>query len=148
MTATGAGAYQLAYSDASGTRIDVVFGPVRSEALSVSTDPRQQLVVPYQAGQPLRENDKLLFQGKTDSASTIDNTTTMRIPVTIKNMKTGIERETYLTAADFGFTTTDVTTSSTAYTTLGTYTVSAQEALKLGHKTAANSVVYISAAYT
>ena len=58
MTAAGAGNLQITYSDASGTRRDVVLGPVRTEIIALgSTDPRQRYYVGYQGGQPLREND-------------------------------------------------------------------------------------------
>ena len=148
MSSTSAGSVQLIYSDASGTRRDVVYGPMRTEKLAVATDPRQQLIVPYLSGSPLRENDKFVFSVMTDSASSVNNTSTILIPVTIKNLKTGIERETYLNAANFGLTATDVNTLATGYSDVGVYTVNAQEALKLGHKTSANSVVYIQLNYT
>jgi len=59
MVATGSGNIQVTYSDASGTRRDVVLGPVVTSMLSLgATDPRQRYYVGYQGGQPLRENDK------------------------------------------------------------------------------------------
>jgi len=78
-----------------------------------------------------------------DAATNVNNTSTIQLPVTIKNLKTGVERETYLNAASFGLTAVNVAIG-TGMTVIGTYTVLAQEALKLGHKTAANSLVYIS----
>ena len=63
-----------------------------------------------------------------DAATNGNSTSTIQIPVTIANLKTGVQRETYLNAASFGLTTTNVAIG-TGVTTVGTYTVQAQEAL-------------------
>lgn len=146
MTASGEGDIRILFADASETRRDVVFGAVRTEPLDVSTDPQQQLVVP--AGMAtLDEDDKLIVEMKGDSATTVDNTAAIRIPVRIQNKKTGVVRETYITGADLGLTATDVAIA-TSWTKVGSYTVGAQERLRLGHGTRANSVIYMQIAYT
>lgn len=119
-----------------------MFGPVRTEVLDVSTDIRQQIYVPFVNNRWLEEDDKFSIEIKGDTAGTLDSGSTIRIPVTIVNKKTKVSRETYLTGGDFSLTATDVD-YGTSYTTVATYTINAQEALFLGHKTAVNSRVYI-----
>lgn len=146
MTASGEGAIRLIFADASETRRDVIFGEVRTEPLDVSQDPQQQLVVPAGAA-TIEEDDKLIVEMKGDSATTVDNGSKIRIPVRIQNKKTKVVRETYLTAADLGLTTTDVSIG-TGWTKVGSYTVNAQERLRLGHGTRANSTIYMEMIYT
>src|SRR5574337_23974 len=122
------GSLQLVFKDASGTRRDVVYGAVRTESLNRSTDIRQRLFVPLINNKWLEEDDKLDIEIKDDTARTMDNGSSIFIPVTIVNKKTGVARETYLTGADFGLTTTDVS-YGTSYTVVATYTVNAQEAV-------------------
>ena len=135
------GSFRVVFKDASGTRRDVVFGEVRTEVLDISTDPRQQLLVPV-GQQMLDEDDKMDIELKGDTAGTMDAASTIRIPVRIRNKKTGVTRETYLTATSFGLDTTDVS-YGTDWTRVATYTVGAQEQLKLGHSTAPNSRIYV-----
>ena len=104
---------------------------------------QQKLQVEFQSGDPLRENDKLILGAKSDSADNVNSTSIILIPVTIRNLKTGIERATFLTAADFGLTGSNVAVSATLFTDVGVYTVNAQEAIKLGHVNGLNSVIYI-----
>lgn len=149
---TAEGSIRIVFQDASGTRRDVVFGEVRTEPLraaaagSVATDPRTLLQVPAGAS-TLEEDDKLVVEIKTDSASTVDGGSTIRIPVRIQNKKTGVVRETYLVAADLGMSATDITTATT-FTTMGSYTVNAQERLKLGHATQVNSQILMTLLWT
>lgn len=146
MTASGEGSVRIVFQDASGTRRDVVYGEVRTEPLDVSTDPRQQLQVP--AGQAtLEEDDKLITEFKGDSATTVDNTSVIRIPVRIQNKKTNVVRETYINGADLGLTATDISILTT-FTQFGSYTINAQERLKLGHATQVNSQIYMQLAFT
>lgn len=136
------GAMRIVFQDASGTRRDVVL-EARTEALDISTDPRQQIYVPAGVA-TLEEDDKLQIEFKGDTAGTFDEGSTFRIPVRIQNKRTGVVRETYLVYGDFGLSTTNQTegTSWTALT--GGYTVNAQERVRLGHSTAVNSRIYVS----
>lgn len=136
------GQFQIVFKDASGTRRDVVYGAVRTEELDRSTDIRQRLFVPFINNKWLEEDDKIDLEIKGDTAGTMDNGSSIFIPVTIVNKKTGVARETYLTGADFGLTTTDVS-YGTSFTVVATYTISAQEAVFLGHKTLPNSRIYV-----
>ena len=141
------GNLQITWSDASESRRDVMFGPVRTEVLDVSTDIRQQLYVPFINNRFLTEDSKFTIEIKGDTAGTLDNGSTIRIPVTIVNVNTKVARETYLTGGDFGLTATNVD-YGTSYTVVASYTVNAQEAIFLGHKTAVNSRIYIALVVT
>lgn len=152
MTTTGEGAVRIVFQDASGTRRDVVYGETRTEALRAAavtvtaTDPRVMQQVP--AGQQvLEEDDKLVVEMKGDAATIVDETATIRIPVRIQNKKTGVVRETFLTGADLGLAAANVTINTT-FTTVGSYTVNAQERLKLGHATQVNSQILMNLNYT
>jgi hypothetical protein len=152
MTNSAEGAVRIVFQDASGTARNVVYGETRTEPLraaaagSVATDPRTLQQVPA-GGATLGQDDKLVVEMKADSATYLDNGSTIRIPVRIQNVKTGVVRETFLTAADLGLTTTDVSIATT-WTTVGSYTVNAQERLRLGHATQANSQILMTLLYT
>ena len=147
------GDFLLKYTDAGMSRQDIVYGPAPLVKLDISTDPRQQLIVPYQSGEPLKEDDILLMNLKGLTAGTFDSGTTFYIPATIRSVTTGIVREVFLGAADFtdmegdalgaddisyGVTPTDVLK----------YTVKAQEEIRLGHKFAENSRIYVNLVLT
>ena len=145
MANSGEGAVRIVFQDASGTRRDVVYGETRTEPLrgaaagSLSADPRLLPQVP--AGQAaLEEDDKLVVEMKGDAATAVNYTSTVRIPVRIQNKKTKVVRETYLTGGDLGLVAGDVTVNTT-FTTIGSYTINAQESLKLGHATQVNSQI-------
>lgn len=147
MTATGEGSVRIIFADASGTRRDVVYGEVRTEPLDASTtDPRQMQQVPAIKAY-LGQDDVLIVEMKADTATTVDNTSIVRIPVRIQNIKTKVVRETTLTGADLGLSATDVTVATT-WTQIGSYTVNAQEILALGHASQVNSQIMMNLAYT
>lgn len=147
------GFLRLKYTDASMTRQDVVYGDVRTEQLDVATDPRQMLIVPYQGGPPLNEDDMLIVALKGDTAGEFDNGSTVRIPVTIRNITTKIVREAFLSLTDF----TDMEDNAisatnedygVSFTDVLKYTVKAQEQMRLGHKFAENSRAYMALVVT
>jgi hypothetical protein len=148
MTAGPTGDVRIVGADASGTRRDVIFGGVRTELLALgATDPRLSLYVP--AGMAtLEEDDVMSIDIKADAAVDIDNTSVFRIPVRIQNKKTGVVRETFLTGADFGLSSTNVVTVAGVWTYVGKYTVNAQEKVRLGHTNAVNSRIYMAFAFT
>lgn len=152
MTTTGEGAVRIVFQDASGTRRDVVYGETRTEALraaaqsTTATDPRVMQQVPAGAA-VLEEDDKLVVEMKGDAATVVDNTAVIRIPVRIQNKKTNVVRETFLTGADLGLSATNVDVLTT-FTTVGSYTINAQERLKLGHATQVNSQILMCLMYT
>lgn len=146
MTASGEGSARLVGTDAGQTQRNTLVGPIRTEVLDISTDPRQQYCVGY-IDYALRENDLLILEMKGDAATNVNNTSSIRIPVTLKNLKTGLETATYLVGADFGLTASNVAVT-TAWTVVGTYTVPVQYAIKIGHKQSVNSVIYATLNYT
>ena len=144
---------RLVYADASETRMDVVFeadgnslNPGRV-AYNAAFDPRQLPIVPKTAG-ALAEDDKLIVYGYFDSTGTVDvSDTRMLVPVSIRNVKTGVVSEKVLKTSDL-LGTSDITISSAStWTKLGSYTVSAQEQLKIGHQVAENSRIQMSLDY-
>lgn len=152
MTNTGEGAVRIVFQDASGTRRDVVFGEVRTEPLraaaagTTATDPRVMMQVPAGAA-TLEEDDKLVVEMKGDAATIVDETAVVRIPVRIQNKKTQVTRETFLTGADIGLVATNVAVLTT-FTLIGSYTINAQERLRLGHATQVNSQILMNLMYT
>ncbi len=153
MTATAEGSVRIIFQDASGTRRDVVYGETRTEALraaaasTVATDPRVMQNVAFGGRVPLGQDDQLVVEMKGDSATVVDSGATIRIPVTVQNIKTGVIRETFLTGSDLGLTATDVTINTT-WTVVGSYTINAQERLTLGHRNQANSQILMCLVYT
>jgi hypothetical protein len=142
------GNLRLYASDASMSRKDLIYGDVRTEQLDISTDPRQMQVVPYTVQAVVKEDDVIIVALKGDTAGNFDSASTLRVPVTIKNMTTGITRSAFLSLPDF----TDMAGAApsatnieygTNYTDVLKYTVKAQERLILGHKFAENSRIYV-----
>ena len=142
------GQMRLKYTDASMTRQDVVYGDVPTTKLDIATDPRQMLVVPYQSGPPLKEDDMLIMALKGNTAGDFDSGSTLQVPVTIRNITTGIVREAFLEVGDF----TDMSGAAlsatnidygVSFTDVVKYTVKAQEEMRLGHKFAENSRIYV-----
>jgi hypothetical protein len=140
MTASDEGDVRIIFSDASNSNRRKVFeGP--TERLDISTDPRQQIIVPLSAD-VLHQDDTLIVEVKVGTASSADyGLSTVQIPITKLNKGTKQETPTFLRDSDLRAA--DVTLATT-WTVLGTYTVSAQEALKLGHRIPDNSRAYIS----
>lgn len=132
-------------SDASETNKRVV-GEWATEQLDISTDPRQQIIMP-KSKDMLEEDDKLILEVSLLAASNVDYSaveafTKMRIPVTIRNKRTGTVLERTLRHPDFA--SADVTVpSANVWTVIGTYTVSAQEQVKIGWNIAENSRIYV-----
>lgn len=141
------GKIRLTYTDASMTRQDVVL-EADTVLADISTDPRQKIIVGYIKSNPLKEDDMLLMSIQGLTAGDFDSGSTFQIPVTIRNVTTGIVRETMLTVSDFtdmsgaaiGATNIDYGTNFTA---VAKYTVKAQEQLKLGYRMAENSRLYV-----
>jgi len=146
MTATDNGRIRILFGDASGTRKDVIFEAPTELLVLGAADPRLAIIVPMSQGH-LSEDDKLIIEGNFLAASSIDyaaaeTNTKMRVPVTIKNKKTGVKNPRMLRHPDFASADVTITAASTWYT-LGEYTVSAQEELKLGYEIAENSRIYM-----
>jgi len=144
---------RIYYTDAAESRMDQVFEASGSElnpelkAYNEAFDPRLLPIVP-KTTDGIYEDDKLLIMGYFDSTGTIDvSDTRILLPVSVKNIKTGVVSERTLKTADL-LGTSDITISSAStWTRLGAYTVSAQEGLKIGRRIAENSRMQVSLDY-
>ena len=146
---------ELVYADASETRQDVVYRGSKGALLGDSSvsgavlsqaDPRKLPILAKTAGH-LSEDDKLIVKIKDNTAETFDNADndaemSIRIPITIRNVKTEVLTETELMAKDFSGS--DVLMIAGEWTKVLTYTVSAQEEVKIGHAVAENSRIFAS----
>ncbi len=141
MTASDEGDVRIIFMDANESRRTKVF-EAATEILDANTTLQDQLIVPF-SNETLHEDDLMRIEVKVGTASTADyGLSTVRIPITRRNRSTGIETPTYLRDSDFR--SADVTLTANTWVTLGTYTVSAQEDVKLGHRIPDNSRIYVS----
>lgn len=151
MTASGEGDFRVIYSDRLGNTRDVVYGSIDTRVLDISADPQQCQVLPpiehprWKEG--LGDGDKLILEMKGESATTVDNTSVIRVPIRRKSLRTGMVSDEDLKGADFGLSSTDITVG-TSWTEIGSYSLSSQEKIKLGKKTRDNSTIYAQLAYT
>lgn len=140
MAATDPGKFRIVRTDASETYRQVLFES-HSSRLNVSTDPRQQIIVPISQA-VAREDDKILLEYYTGTATSIDNGgATIVIPFRKRNVRTGIVADTVLIDSDFQ--SADTTIPANSWTKFGSYTVAAQEEVKLGQSVAENSRIYV-----
>lgn len=143
------GRLRLVFSDASQTEKRVI-AEYATLTLDISTDPRQQIIVPMSAGF-ISEDDLLIMEFYPTSAAgdvATDPTESathslVRVPITVKNVRTGNKYEKVLTSADFNAAATNYTCAQNTWTAIGTVTVSAQEQIKLGFAIADNSRISI-----
>lgn len=98
----------------------------------------------------LRQDDKLLIRGRADADVTVDiddDKWSLRIPVTFKNVRTGVIYEKTLTTADFTEKiTADMTMEDSVWYDMLEYNIPAQSQLKLGHSiqdVRVDSAIYI-----
>lgn len=133
------GDVRIRFSDASRSNMRKIWeGP--TEQLDASALLTEQMIVPF-SKETLHEDDILIVEVKVGTASSADyGNTKIRIPITKMSKSTGQETPTYLRDSDIRAA--DVTLNTT-WTELGTYTVSAQESLKLGHRIPDNSRIYM-----
>lgn len=146
---TAEGRVRLVFSDASQTEKRVI-AEFATQTLDISTDPRQQLIVPMSAGF-ISEDDLLIMEfyptaAAGDVATDPTESAThslVRVPVTVKNVRTGNKYEKVLTSNDFNTAATNYTCAINTWTAIGTVTVSAQEQMKVGFAIADNSRISI-----
>jgi hypothetical protein len=147
---TDEGAVRILFSDASETNRRVI-AEFATEQLDQSTDPRQQVII-AKSIDLLEEDDKMIIEVNLMAASNVDYDvaeafTKMRVPVTVRNKRTGNVFERILRHPNFA--TADVTVAvASQWVRIGTYTVTAQEQVKLGWNLAENSRLYIQLAET
>jgi len=141
MVATDEGDVRIRFADASRSNMRKIF-EAQTEALDISTDPRQQIIVPF-SGETIHEDDLLIVEVNVGTTSSADyGLSTVRIPITKRNKATGQETPTYLRDSDLR--SADVTLTGSTWIELGKYTISAQESVKLGHRIPDNSRIYLS----
>lgn len=147
--ATAEGIIRLVYSDASETVKNQAMN-LSTEELDLSSDPRQLQVLPF-GGQVLAEDDKLIMEFYPTSAVgdvATDPTQSathslVRIPVTMKNVRTKNKFERTLTSYDFQTVAKNYSCAVGSWTAIGVYIVGAQEEMRLGHINPVNSRVRI-----
>jgi len=141
MTASDEGDVRIIFSDASQLNRRVVF-QAPTERLDGSALQSEQIIVPL-SGETVHQDDLIIVEVKVGTASTADyGLSTVQIPITKLNKSTKQETPTYLRDSDLRAA--DVTLTASTWVVLGTYTVSAQEAVKLGQRIPDNSRAYIS----
>ncbi len=141
MTASDEGDVRVIAQDSNGsTRVKLA--EWATEFLDANTTLRDMLIVPYMFKNKMNEDDQLVVEVKVGTASSADyGLSSVRIPITKLNKATGQLTPTYLRDSDLR--SADVTLTANTWVTLGTYTVSAQETIVLGHAIPDNSRVYI-----
>lgn len=140
MVASDEGDVRIRFSDASRSNMRKIY-EAPTELLDSSALLTEQLIVPF-SQETIHEDDLLIVEVKVGVASSADyGLSTIRIPITKLSKSTGQETPTFLRDSDIRAA--DVTLA-TSWTELGTYTISAQESLKLGHRIPDNSRAYIS----
>jgi len=141
MAATDAGDIRIVKTDASETVIVVLYETASEIAVLGATDPRLAPIVPMsQAG--LREDDKLLVEYKTGTATTVTGaTSSARIPIRKRNVRTGNVAESFLRATDV-FAAGQIAVPANSWYKIGSYTVKAQEEIKVGQSIAENSKLF------
>ena len=141
MAATDAGDIRIVKTDASETVRVVLFETASEIALLGKTDPRLAPIVPMSQA-ALREDDKLLIEYRTGTATSVAKATSaVRIPIRKRNVRTGNVAESFLRASDVFAA--NVTVPANSWYKIGTYTVKAQEEIKIGQSIAENSKLYV-----
>lgn len=142
MVATDAGDIRIVKTDASETVRVVLFETASEIAVLGATDPRLAPIVPMsQAG--LREDDKILIEYRTGTATQVTGaSSSCRIPIRKRNVRTGNVAESFLRSADV-FAAGAVTVPANSWYKIGSYTVKAQEEIKIGQSIAENSKLFV-----
>lgn len=147
--AAAEGRVRLVFSDASQTEKRVV-DEFATQELDLATDPRQLQILPMSGGF-ISEDDLLIMEfmptaGAGDVATDPTESAThslVRVPVTIKNVRTQNKYEKVLTSKDFNAAATNYTCAQDVWTAIGTVTVGSQEEIKVGRAIADNSRIRI-----
>jgi len=113
------------------------FGSAAADATMANNDPQKMPKVKKHLSTVLKQDDKLVLMFNSDGAQTgaASDVLTVRIPVTFRNIRTGVVYEKTLVAGDFAGD-GDMSAQNLVagvLTELDYYTVPAQSELKLGH---------------
>ena len=124
------------------------FGSTAAGTAVGTTDPQQMPKVKKTLSTVLKQDDKLALMFKPDAAlvaaatpGTAQDGLTLRIPVTFRNVRTGVVYEKTLVASDFTINGEDaagaglweIVSAAGVWVWLANYIVPAQSELKLGH---------------
>lgn len=141
---TEMGLFRIVHKDANDNTIAELlekhtseFGSAAADVAVGTSDPQQMPKVKKHLSTVLKQDDKLVLMFNSDGAQTgaASDLLTLRIPVTFRNVRTGVVYEKTLVAGDFagdGDMSTQNLVAGT-WTELDYYTVPAQSELKLGH---------------
>ena len=141
MAATDAGDIRIVKTDASETVRQVLYETGSEIAVLGGSDPRLAPIVPMSQA-TLREDDKLLIEYKTGTATTLTGaTSSARIPIRRRNVRTGNIAESFLRSSDV-FAAGAVTIAASSWVKIGSHTVPAQEEIRIGQTIAENSRLY------
>ncbi len=140
MVASDEGDVRIVFADADeGNRRKVFEAP--TERLDGSALQSEQIIVPF-SKETLHQDDLLIVEVKVGTASTADyGLSKVQIPITRLNKSTKQETSTFLRDSDLR--SADKTLTANTWVELGRYTVSAQEAIKLGQRIPDNSTIYM-----
>ena len=139
------GTYRVVHRDSNDNTIAELLEKLSSEfgiiavTSTPETDAQKMPKVKKHLSTILKEDDKLVLMGKPSTAPTIDVdqfTWDIRIPVTFRNIRSGVTYEKTLEYADFTdliLAAGDQTGAVGQWYNLLTYTIPAQSAMKLGH---------------
>ena len=143
MVATDAGDIRVIKTDASETVRQVLYECPSETAVLGETDPRLGPIVPMSQA-TFREDDKILIEYKTGTATQVTGaSSSIRLPIRRHNVRTGNVAESFLRTGDvFAAGATVVVASS--WVKIGSYTIPAQEEIKIGQTIAENSRLYVS----
>lgn len=143
MVATDAGDIRIVKTDASETVRQVLYEVPSEIAALGGSDPRLAPIVAMSKA-TMREDDKILVEYKTGTATQVTgSTSTIRLPIRRRNARTGNVAESFLRSSDL-FATGATTIASGKWVTIGSYTVPAQEEVRVGLSIAENSRFYAS----
>ena len=135
---------RLVYGDASETELHAVetLSGIRLNpgGTTPTTDPRLLPILAKTKG-ALEEDDKLIIYGRPTTTTNFDTNGELEIPVTIQNIKTKVVSAKVLERADFF--TSDVAMTVNIWNKIGSYTITAQERLKIGQAIAENSRIRV-----
>jgi hypothetical protein len=143
MVATDAGDIRIVKTDASETVRQLIYECPSETAVLGSADPRLAPIVPMSQAS-FREDDKILIEYKTGTASQVTGATSaIRLPIRKRNVRTGNVVESFLRTGDV-FAAGAVTIAAGSWVKIGSYTIAAQEEVKIGQTVAENSRFYAS----
>jgi hypothetical protein len=139
------GTYRLVHRDSNDNTIAELLEKLAAEfgivvvGSTPETDAQKMPKVKKGLSTIMKEDDKLVLMGKPNAALTFDVdqfTWDLRIPVTFRNIRSGVVYEKTLEYADFTdliLAAGDQTSAAGQWYNLLTYTVPAQSEMKLGH---------------